>query len=115
MNAHLYQRVEALPNRYEVATLATCGPAGPQISILSYYTEAIRLHLEVPHGSDHLFNLEGQPALVLLTAGWRLHGRGTISTDVESPYHRQAVVTVTANRLHILGIDGKSTVETIDF
>lgn len=115
MNAHLYQRVEALLKRYEAATLATCGPAGPQISVVHYHMEAMRLHLDVPHGSDHLFNLEGQPVLVLLTAGWRLHGQGIISTDAESAYHGQAVVTVTANRLHILSADGKSTVETIDF
>lgn len=110
MNTHLQQRVNDLLHRYSSATLATCGPAGPQIGIITYTIDQLHLHLALPHGSDHLFNLESQPSLVLMTEGWRLHGEGHKSGDT---YHQQATVVVTEIRLHIL--DGQNTIETIDF
>jgi hypothetical protein len=112
MNAYLRHRVNDLLHRYTSATLATCGPAGPQISIVFYSVQELRLHLALPHGSDHLFNLEMQPLLVLMTAAWRLHGQGRMTSDT---YRQPATVVVTATRLHILGDDGQHTVETIDF
>ena len=112
MNKHLQQRVESLFNAHNKVTLATCGPAGPQISIVTYSVKQLRLHLTLTHGSDHLFNLETMPSLVLMTIGWRLHGkRHAISDD----NHQQATVIVTGTRLHILSNDGQNTIETIDF
>ncbi len=112
MNTHLRQRVNDLLHRYSSATLATCGPAGPQISIVTYTVEQLNLHLALSQGSDHLFNLETQPLLVLMTAGWRLHGQGHAASDT---YHQRATIVVTATRLHILNDDGQHIVETIDF
>jgi len=108
MNKHLQQRVEALFNAHDTATLATCGPAGPQISIVTYTVKQLRLHLTLTHGSDHLFNLEMEPGLVLMTTGWRLHGQRHAISDTKT-------VVVTGTRLHILSDDGQNTIETIDF
>ncbi len=110
MNTHLRQRIETLLNAHDSATLATCGSAGPQISIVTYTVQQLGLHLALPHGSDHLFNLETQPTLMLLTASWRLHGRGYATGDTN---HHQATVVVTGKHLHVL--NGQHTVETIDF
>jgi hypothetical protein len=109
MNIYLQQRVNDLLNQHNTATLATCGPAGPQISIVTYSVERWQPHLTLPHGSDHLFNLETQPALVLMTEGWRLHGQGRIIHDDR----RLLVIVVTGTRLHVL--NGQHSVETIDF
>lgn len=112
MNAHLQQRVKTLLQSYHSATLATCGPAGPQISIVACTVEELHLHLSVSHSSDHLFNLETQPLLVLMTAGWRLHGQGHITEDT---YRQKTLIVVTGTRLHILNEDGQHITETIDF
>lgn len=109
MNAHLQQRVNDLLQQYDTATLATCGPAGPQISIVAYTVERLQLYLKLTHGADHLFNLETQPKLVLLTASWRLHGQGHITSDNN---HQQVTIVVTGTRLHVL--NGQHSVETID-
>lgn len=106
MNKHLQKRIEALLNQFDRATLTTCGPAGPQLSIVTYSVQGVQLHLEQLHGSDHLFNLETQPDLVLLTEGWRLHGHGHTN-------QQQATIVVTGARLHVL--NGQHSVETIDF
>jgi len=109
MNTHLQHRVNDLMQQYASATLATCGPAGPQLSIVVYTVRRLHLYLELPHGSDHLFNLESQPGLVLLTRGWRLHGQGHITGH----NHQQTTIVVTGTRLHVL--NGQHSVETIDF
>ena len=108
MNAHLRQQVKDLLNRYSTATLATCGPAGSQISIVTYSVEQLQMHLTLTHGSDHLFNLETDPSLVLMTASWRLHGQGHTTGGTKT-------VVVSGTRLHILSNDGQQSVETIDF
>jgi hypothetical protein len=110
MNKHLLQRVTDLLNRHSDATLATCGLVEPQISIVTYTFERLRLYVAMPHGSDHLFNLEMQPNLVLLTENWRLHGQARLPVQVN---YNQATVIVTMKRLHIL--NGQHSVETIDF
>lgn len=112
MNKHLQQRVEVLLNQYERAILATCGPAGPQISVVTYSVKQLRLHLTLTHGSDHLFNLETEPSLVLMTTGWRLHGHRDAMSDTND---QQATIVVTGTRLHVLSDDGQNTIETIDF
>lgn len=112
MNKHLQQRVNDLLKRYSSATLATCGPAGPQISIVTYTVKQLQLHLTLTHGSDHLFNLETEPSLVLMSTGWRLHGQRHAISDGN---HQRATVVVTGIRLHILSNDGQNTLETIDF
>lgn len=115
MNRHLQQRIYDLLTRYDAATLATGGQAGPQISHVAYHVDGTRLHLLLPHNSDHLFNLETQPELVLLTPAWKLYGCGAPSDDIAPLHDWQTVVVVTPTRLHILGADGQSIIETLDF
>ncbi|MBZ0298716.1 MAG: pyridoxamine 5'-phosphate oxidase family protein [Anaerolineae bacterium] len=117
MNPHLQQQIEELLAQDETVTLATCGQAGPQISHVPYATHQSHLYLFVPYSSDHLFNLETQPELVLLSPGWKLSGQGDTKQDTSlaAPYTWQAVITVHPRRLHILSEDGQSSIETIDF
>ena len=108
MNKHLQQRVETLFNAHPTPPPPPPGPAGPQISVVTYSVKQLRLHLTLAHGSDHLFNLETEPSLVLMTTGWRLHGQRHAISDTKT-------VVVTGTRLHILSDDGQNTIETIDF
>jgi hypothetical protein len=117
MNAHLQQRIEALFHQHERVTLATCGAAGPQISLVTARANGLTLVLFVPHTSDHLFNLEQQPELVLLTPTWKLHGRGVAAPEhpIAPPHAWQTAVRVVPVRLHILNDDSQNSVETLDF
>ncbi len=115
MNRHLQPHIKALFEQYDRATLATCGAAGPQVSVVTYQTHDLNLHLLLPQTSDHLFNLGGQPDLVLLTPTWKLHGRGSRTQKPPLSLSWQAFITVEPLHLHILDKDGQYAVETIDF
>ena len=117
MNRHLRQRVADLFNAYDVVMLVTCGQAGPQISQVAYKPDGDLLNLFVPHNADHLFNLESQSEVVLLSQGWKLQGTAIIAnaSGVTAPYEWQKVVIVTPIRLHVLADDGQNTIESIDF
>ncbi|MCL5997716.1 MAG: pyridoxamine 5'-phosphate oxidase family protein [Chloroflexi bacterium] len=60
------------------AILATSGPAGVQVSEVPCQALDLDFYLLVPQTSDHLFNLEHDPAVTLLTAGWALKGQAHI-------------------------------------
>ncbi len=117
MNRHFQHQMSELFGQYASATLSTGGPAGLQIGLVPYHVQDTQLYLVLPHGSDLLFNLEQHPDLVLLTAGWKLAGRGCILPDSAGipaqPW--QSVVRVEPLRLHLLHADGQSSLETIDF
>jgi hypothetical protein len=117
MNQHLKQLVEEQLAQYNSAILATCGAAGPESSIVALLVQNFCLYLLIPHGSDHLFHLEVQPEIVILSPTWKLNGRGVLLHDatiaVAQPW--QAVVQVEPAQLHILSKDGHSSIETIDF
>lgn len=117
MNADLRERVVEQLARYEMATLATCGPAGVQVSGVTYRAQGLHVLLQIPSGSDHLFNLEEQPAVALLTPSWRLDGLAAVRASEAAMAQRpgQSEVRVEPARLHLLGEDGRSVVETIDF
>lgn len=117
MNKHLEQRVMALLNQYDSATLATCGAVGPQMSVVAYRVQQLSLYLFIPHMSDHLFNLESRPTLVLLAPRWKLHGHGQVLNEamITPPQHWQMVVQVQPVCLHVLSEDSQHAVETIDF
>jgi hypothetical protein len=66
MQTHLQQRVTTLLNQDNTAALATCGPAGAQLSVVPYTVSDLQLLLFLPRGSDHLFNLETNPGTALL-------------------------------------------------
>lgn len=103
-------------------TLATTGPAGLQASIVPCAGRGTTLYLLVPDTSDHLFNLESEPAVAVTTETWQLHGLADIvqeGTDVFPADQRQwqTIVRVTPVRLHILPTKGgpANYTETMDF
>jgi hypothetical protein len=106
--------IATLLAQHEVLTLATCGPAGPQVSQVSCRWHDGALYLFVPHTTDHLFNLENHPALALLTPTWKLDGQGYVSDDIAPPFTWQVTIHVYPFRLHVLSGDGRSYLETID-
>jgi hypothetical protein len=80
MNTLDYARqraIEALriPRR---AVLVTSGPAGVEVGTFPCEAVDIDIYLLVPRTSDHLFNLENNSTVTLLTAGWQLKGEGRI-------------------------------------
>ncbi len=60
------------------AVLATSGPAGLQAGEFPCEAIDVDLYLLVPWTSDHLFNLEHDPAVTLLAAGWELKGAAQV-------------------------------------
>lgn len=118
----LRDRTTQLLAETDLCTLATSGPAGLQASMVHCAGRGITLYLLVPDTSDHLFNLESEPEVVVTAETWYLHGiaepvRG--STDVFSAEQGQwhTVVRITPVRLHILPGQGGAGnyAETIDF
>jgi hypothetical protein len=74
MLAHLRKRVEAaLADTHEV-TLSTYGPANLQVAELPCEARGLRLYVWTPSSSDHLFNLETNPEVVVTTTHWQLRG-----------------------------------------
>jgi hypothetical protein len=69
--------VEALKATRTVI-LATGGPAGVQASEFPCEVLDLDLYILVPRISDHLFNLEHEPSVTLLTPSWELKGKARI-------------------------------------
>jgi hypothetical protein len=72
---HLRQRIVNTLESARVATLSTCGPAAIQADLLPCELIGTRLYLLVPRASDHLFNLESQPDVVVTNRCWQVRGR----------------------------------------
>ena len=80
MNTLDYARqraVEALkaPHR---AVLVTSGPAGVEVGTFPCEATDLEIYLLVPRTSDHLFNLEHNSKVTLLTPAWQLKGEAQI-------------------------------------
>jgi hypothetical protein len=75
-----YARLRALEalKLPRTAVLATSGPAGVQASEFPCEALGLELYLLVPQTSDHLFNLEHDSTVTLLTARWELKGAAHI-------------------------------------
>jgi hypothetical protein len=68
------------------AVLATSGPAGVQAGEFPCEALGLELYLLVPRTSDHLFNLERETIVTLLTPGWELKGEAQIiSPNLSKP------------------------------
>jgi hypothetical protein len=76
MLTHLRQLVQDALAPVEAATLSTTGPAGLQARLFPCQAMGLTLYLLVPSTSDHLFNLEYEPAVAVTTAHWQLAGNG---------------------------------------
>lgn len=68
------------------AVLATNGPAGLQAGEFPCQAAGLSVYLLLPGTSDHLFNLEHDPHVALLTAGWELKGKAQRITAGEMDY-----------------------------
>jgi hypothetical protein len=106
------------------AVLVTSGPAGIQASELPYEAIDLDLYLLVPRTSDHLFNLEHDPDVTLLTGRWELKGKALVippdSQDLKPDILREkgaewcVLVRVDPFRIHIRREGGWGNLETID-
>jgi len=120
---HLRRRVCAALAAAREGLLATCGKADLQVSRLPCEGHDLRLYLLVPRTSDHLFNLEHEPQVVVVTEAWELRGTGRRVTAGEQPpdlglarrpeAQWSDLVEVCAERLHLYEAGGR-TAETID-
>src|SRR5512141_1585552 len=103
--------------------LATSGPAGVQVGEFACESVDLNLYLLVPQTSDHLFNLEQEPRVALLSDGWELKGRARpISAEETHPELRllkapnapwSVLIGITASQLQIRRRDGWGAAETI--
>ena len=106
------------------AVLATSGPAGLQAGVFPCQAVGLDLYLLVPQTSDHLFNLEHDPGVTLLTPGWELKGEAQRIPADAPPFELDllqepgaqwcALVQVKPHRLQIHRADGWGNLETID-
>jgi hypothetical protein len=108
-----------LPHR---VVLVTIGPAGVQAGEFPCEAKDLALYLLVPRTSDHLFNLEHNPTVSLLSAGWELKGEGMAAGAqgldlglLEDPAAQWCVlVRIDPVRIQIKREGGWGNIETID-
>lgn len=102
-------------------TLSTTGPAGLQASAVSCRVHQARVFVLIPITSDHLFNLEHHPEVVLTTAHWQLRGLVSASEPAQpgvngvEPRQPTVVVEVTPVQMHIEPAGDGGHRETVDF
>lgn len=106
------------------AVLATSGPAGVQAGEFPCEAMDLDLYLLVPQTSDHLFNLEHDSTVTLLTAGCELKGKAYIistgAPDLELDLLREpgaewcVLVRVEPSQVQIRSEMGWGNLETID-
>lgn len=109
------------PNR---ATLATSGPAGVQAGQFPCEAVGLELYLLVPGTSDHLFNLEHDPCVTLLSTAWEVKGEAQIIPS-DAPYpslgitlepyaHWCRLVRVVPFQIQVRREEGWGNLETLD-
>jgi hypothetical protein len=67
------------------AVLVTGGPAGVQASEVACQAVDLEFFLLLPQVSDHLFNLEHNPQVTLLAAGWCMKGEAWVIPAFDAP------------------------------
>jgi hypothetical protein len=106
------------------AVLVTSGPAGLQAGEFPCEAVDVDLYLLVSWTSDHLFNLEHNASVTLLTAGWELHGIAQVvspaALDLELDLLREPgaqwceLVRVVPRRMQLRREKGWGYLETIE-
>ncbi|MEP7356640.1 MAG: hypothetical protein ABI847_05330 [Anaerolineales bacterium] len=122
MLEHLRQRVIETLAGVRTVTLTTSGSAGLQAGHLPCQALGTLLYVLVPRASDHLFNLETQPEVVVVDEIWNLKGRAQLAAlAVWPPRLRQhpdakrcEVIEIHPSRLSLLCRETGSPIETID-
>ena len=121
-----YARVRAVqilqPARRVV--LATHGPAGLQLAEFPCQAVDLDLYLLLPWTSDHLFNLEHDPCVTLLTPSWELKGQARLISstppDLDLDLLREpaaawsALLQVTPSRIQVRRSQGWGYLETLE-
>ena len=90
-------------------TLSSSGPAGLQASIIPYRVAHHKIYILIPTTSDHLFNLETEPRVILTTPEWQLIGAAAMIEPApallalfNSPETRwQQLVEITPQRVQL--------------
>jgi hypothetical protein len=119
---HLRQRVTETLSAARTATLSTHGAAGLQANMFPCESVELSLYLLIPRTSDHLFNLEQNPEVVVTTETWQVRGTACIAPGcpaglvlLQQPDAAWCeVVAVQPTRLQIERPDGLGHSETID-
>jgi hypothetical protein len=119
---HLRQRVTETLSAARTATLSTHGAAGIQANVFPCESVDLCLYLLVPGTSDHLFNLEQNPEVVVTTETWQVRGVARIAPACPAGLvllHQAdaawcEVVAVRPTRLQIEWPAGSGYAETID-
>ena len=106
------------------AVLATHGPAGLQVAEVPCQAVNLDLYLLLPWTSDHLFNLEQDPNVTLLTPGWELKGAARLISptppDLDLDLLREpaaawsALLQVTPSRIQVRRPHGWGYLETLE-
>ena len=107
-----------------IAVLVTNGPAGVQASEFPCAALGLSLYLLVPQTSDHLFNLEYESTVTLLTARCELRGKAQIisrgAVDLDCDLLQEpgvdwcTFVRVGISQVQIRSEEGWGNRETID-
>lgn len=124
MLEHLRLQAVKILASTQSATLSTSGPAGLQAQAFPCESLHLTLYFLVPQGSDHLLNLEHDPAVVVSSVGWQLVGNGRIlpltnaPTRLKLPQQPEAVgcvlVEIRPSRLQINRRNSWGFSDTID-
>jgi hypothetical protein len=106
------------------AILVTTGPAGLQAGEFACEAAGLDLYLLLPQTSDHLFNLEHDPAAALLTSIWHLNGEARVISPIPPNLELELVkkpgvewcvlIRITPHQLQIRREEGWGNLETID-
>jgi hypothetical protein len=120
-----HQRAIAALKIPQTAVLATYGPAGVMASEFPCESIDLVLYLLLPQISDHLFNLEQDDRVALLTEEWELRGIGRVLSPEEklpelSLLHKvetewYILVKVEPFQIQLRRSEGWGVTETIDF
>lgn len=124
MLEHLRQRVIQTLADVRSLTLSTFGPAGLQSSRLPCEAAGTCLFMLIPRTSDHLFNLEANPDVVVVNGEWNLRGVARVVSPEAAPSSIQimrtletqwsVLVEIKPSRVHILRTEPCGYSETID-
>ncbi len=119
------QRVEEILGAARTAVLASSGPGGLQAGEFPCEASGLAVWLLVPATSDHLFNLEHNPRVTLLTAAWELKGNAQVLAREDAPPGLSLLqdpaapwcvtIRVQPAVLQIKGRQGWGYLETIEF
>ena len=119
---HLRQRVTETLSAAKAATLSTHGAAGIQANVFPCESVVLGLYMLVPRTSDHLFNLEHNPEVVVTTETWQVRGIARIAPECPAGLGLLTkpdaswceLVMVRPTRLQIEWPGGSGHAETID-